>query len=41
MRPAPEASLVADMYSSLSKPVIFCSMICTTLFSTVSAEAPG
>jgi len=29
------------MYSSLSKPVIFCSMICTTLFSTVSAEAPG
>jgi hypothetical protein len=40
-RPAPEASLLADMYSILSNPVIFCSMIWTTLFSTVSAEAPG
>jgi hypothetical protein len=38
---APDASLVADMYNNLSNPVIFCSMICTTLFSTVSAEAPG
>ena len=25
--PAPEASLVADMYNNLSNPVIFCSMI--------------
>ena len=33
--------LVACMYSSLSKPVIFCSMIWVTVFSTVSAEAPG
>ncbi len=24
-----------------SKPVIFCSMICVTVFSTVSADAPG
>ena len=39
--PAPEESLVADMYSSLSNPVIFCSMIWTTLSSTVWAEAPG
>jgi len=25
--PAPDASLVADMYNNLSNPVIFCSMI--------------
>ncbi len=37
----PDESLVADKYSILSKPVIFCSMICVTLFSTVSADAPG
>ena len=37
----PEASLVADMYSMSANPVIFCSMIWTTVFSTVSAEAPG
>ena len=41
MRDAPDESLVADRYSILSKPVIFCSMIWVTLFSTVSAEAPG
>ena len=41
IRPLPDESLVAVMYSSLSKPVIFCSMIWVTLFSTVSAEAPG
>ncbi len=41
VREAPAESLVADRYSILSKPVIFCSMICVTLFSTVSAEAPG
>ena len=41
-RSASEAeSLVADTYSILSNPVIFCSMIWVTLFSTVSAEAPG
>ena len=40
-REAPAESLVADRYSILSKPVIFCSMICVTLFSTVSADAPG
>ena len=39
--PAPDASLLPDMYSSLSKPVIFCSMTWVTLFSTVSADAPG
>ena len=41
MREAPEESLVPEIYSMSSKPVIFCSMICVTLFSTVSAEAPG
>ena len=41
MRAEPELSLVADMYSRLSNPVIFCSMIWVTVFSTVSAEAPG
>ena len=40
-RDAPDDSLVAERYSILSKPVIFCSMICVTLFSTVSADAPG
>ncbi len=41
MRDAPEELLLADRYSILSKPVIFCSMICVTLSSTVFAEAPG
>ena len=27
--------------ASCRSPVIFCSMICVTLFSTVSADAPG
>ena len=40
-RDPPAESLVADMYSNLSNPVIFCSMIWVTLFSTVSAEAPA
>ena len=37
----PEESDVALMYSILSRPVIFCSMIWVTLSSTVLAEAPG
>jgi len=37
----PDESLLLDMYSILSRPVICCSMICVTLFATVSAEAPG
>ncbi len=41
MRDDPEESLVPERYSMSSKPVIFCSMIWVTLFSTVSAEAPG
>ena len=41
MRDEPDESLVADMYRRLSNPVIFDSMIWVTLFSTVSAEAPG
>jgi len=41
MREVPAESLVADRYSMFSNPVIFCSMIWVTLFSTVSAEAPG
>ena len=41
MREEPDESLVADRYNKSSKPVIFCSMIWVTLFSTVSAEAPG
>ena len=41
MREAPDESLVPERYSMSSKPVIFCSMIWVTLFSTVSAEAPG
>jgi len=39
--PVPDESLVADMYSIRSRPVIFCSMIWTTLSSTVLADAPG
>ena len=41
MRELPAELLVAEKYSMLSKPVICCSMICVTVFSTVSAEAPG
>ena len=41
IRALPAESLVPDRYSILSKPVIFCSMICVTVFSTVSADAPG
>jgi len=41
MRDAPAESLVPERYSMSSKPVIFCSMIWVTLFSTVSAEALG
>jgi len=41
MRELPAELLVAEKYSILSKPVICCSMICVTVFSTVSAEAPG
>jgi len=40
IREDPEESLVPEMYSMSSNPVIFCSMIWVTLFSTVSAEAP-
>jgi len=40
-RAPPAESLEADMYSSRSRPVIFCSMSWVTLFSTVSADAPG
>src|SRR5450756_1233948 len=41
IREEPDESLVEERYSILSKPVIFCSMICVILFSTVSADAPG
>ena len=41
MREEPDASLVPERYSMSSNPVIFCSMIWVTLFSTVCAEAPG
>ncbi len=41
MRELPEASLMPERYSMSSNPVIFCSMIWVTLFSTVWADAPG
>ena len=41
MREEPDESLVEDRYNKSSNPVIFCSMIWVTLFSTVSAEAQG
>ena len=37
----PVESDVDDMYIRPSRPVMFCSMICVTVFSIVSAEAPG
>ena len=37
----PLESLVEAMYSMPSRPVIACSMICVTEFSTACAEAPG
>jgi hypothetical protein len=37
----PEEELSPLRYKSPSRPVIFCSMIWVTVFSTVSAEAPG
>ena len=37
----PESSALDDIYSRLLSPLICCSITCTTVFSTVSAEAPG
>ena len=37
----PESSELDDRYSRWSSPLICCSITCTTVFSTVSAEAPG
>jgi len=37
----PDESLLEDMYWRPSRPVICCSMTCTTVFRMVSADAPG
>src|SRR5271169_350275 len=37
----PESSELDEIYNRLSNPLICCSITCTTVFSTVSAEAPG
>ena len=37
----PESSVVDDRYSKWSSPLICCSITCVTVFSTVSADAPG
>ncbi len=37
----PVSSVVDDMYSRLSIPLICCSITCTTVFCMVSADAPG
>jgi hypothetical protein len=38
---SPEDELEPLKYNMPSRPVIFCSMIWVTVFSTVSADAPG
>src|ERR1700730_11604986 len=37
----PESSALDERYSRWSSPLICCSITCTTVFSTVSAEAPA
>src|SRR5258706_15198421 len=37
----PESKELDEKYDRRSRPLICCSITCTTVFSTVSAEAPG